>query len=464
MNSFFDGQYGDPLRILTGRPATDVAFAKFYAQCRQQIAEQRFLHWEVAFPGVWSNWESAELQGGFDAVIGNPPWDRIKFQEVEWFAARKPEIAHAQRASDRKKMAEALKKKGDPLVLAYDRAVEAAGAATRVARSIGDYPLLSGGDTNIYSLFVERGTRLIKPDGLVGLLTPSGIASDKTSSDFFKLIATTGRLAALIDFENRRQDDSFFPDVDSWFKFCAFVVGGERRKFEGAQCAFFLNDVRQLDDPERSFLITARDFARVNPNTGTAPIFRTRRDADITKGIYDDLPVLVDRSGKQPVAAYPVKYFTMFHMTNDSHLFVTRGELEKTAYHIGGNCWRRGNENFVPLYEGKMVQAYDHRAASVVINLENLNRPAQPEPATEDQHADPAWLPTPQYWVEKKNVEETREYSWVLAFKDIASPTNNRTMIAAILPSYAFGNKIPLLLSHQGINDYRDWAPMLCAN
>lgn len=119
VSRFLDGQYGDPLLILAGKSISDTDFAKFYAQCREQIAVQRFLHWEVAFPGVWSNWESTEPQGGFDAVIGNPPWDRIKFQEVEWFAARKPEIAHAQRASDRKKMVEALKKKNDPLTLTY---------------------------------------------------------------------------------------------------------------------------------------------------------------------------------------------------------------------------------------------------------------------------------------------------------------------------------------------------------
>src|SRR5262249_44895002 len=146
VNGFLDGQFGNPLQILTGRPANDPTFAKFYAECRRQIVEQRFLHWEVAFPGVWSDWEDVTAQDGFDAVIGNPPWDRIKFQEVEWFAARKPEIARAQRASDRKKMVEALKKKHDPLALAYERAVGAADAQARVARTVGDYPLLSGGD------------------------------------------------------------------------------------------------------------------------------------------------------------------------------------------------------------------------------------------------------------------------------------------------------------------------------
>lgn len=460
VNGFLDGQFGDPLRILSGRPSTDASFVNFYAERRTQIAEQRFLHWEVAFPGVWTNWESAEPTGGFDAVIGNPPWDRIKFQEVEWFAARKPEIAHAQRASDRTKMVQALKKNRDPLVVDYDRAVESAEAQARVARTSGEYPLLSGGDTNIYSLFVERATKLIKPDGLVGLLTPSGIASDKTASEFFKSVATTGRLNVFFDFENKKV---FFPDVHASFKFCALVVGGKERKFEGAQCAFFLHDVREIENPEQSFVLTARDFARVNPNTGTAPIFRTRRDAEVTKSIYEYLPVLVDRSGRDPVAAYPAKYFTMFHMTNDSNLFVTKDELAKTAYPIGANRWKRGEEEFVPLYEGKMVQAFDHRAASVVVNLENVSRPAQPEAATEAQHIDSNWLPDPQFWVSSTHVDWIEGVRWGLAFKDVTAPTNVRTMIAALVPYSGVGNTLPLIAQEDG-KFYNDWAPLLAAN
>ena len=147
--------------------------------------------------------------------------------------------------------------------------------------------------------------------------------------------------------------------------------------------------------------MTAESFARVNPNTGTAPIFRTRRDAELTAAIYGRLPVLVDRSLGAEVKAWPVKYSTMFHMTNDSGLFRTRTELveREGAYPTGGNRFASPAGEWVPLYEGKMVQAFDHRAASVVVNLENQHRPAQPEPATLDQHRDPEWLPDPQFWV-----------------------------------------------------------------
>ena len=81
---------------------------------------------------------------------------------------------------------------------------------------------------------------------------------------------------------------------------------------EPARCAFFLQSVSELEDPEHCFPLSPQGFARVNPNTGTAPIFRPRRAAEITAAIYERLPVLVDRSSGKEVKAWPVKYTRMF--------------------------------------------------------------------------------------------------------------------------------------------------------
>ena len=328
----------------------------------------------MAFPGVWTAWDRVGLHGGFDAVIWNPPWDRMKLQQVEWFAARRRAIAMATRAADRKRMIDDLETAGDPLASEFADASARAQAAAHMARASGEYPLLSGGDINLYSLFVERAMTLVKPDGMVGLLTPSGIASDKTASTFFKGVATEGRLRALYDFENKKV---FFPDVHASFKFCVLVASPSPGD-DPARCAFYCHRVAELDDPERCFPLTAEDFARVKPNTGTAPIFRTRRDAALTTAIYNRLPVLVDRSSGQAVKAWPVKYATMFHITNDSGLFRTRAELEERegAWPVGGNRFGSSSGDWVPLYEGKMVQAFDHRAANIVVNLENQYRPS----------------------------------------------------------------------------------------
>ena len=289
---------------------------------------------------MWERWQDTHLRGGFDAVIGNPPWDRIKLQEVEWFASRAPELARAPTAAARRNAIKELRAHGDPLAADFDDAKARADSLGKLVRASGHYPLLGGGDINLYSLFVERALRLVKAGGLVGLLTPSGIYADKTAAKFFQSVSTRGRVAGLYDFENRRLGTylpPFFPDVDSRFKFCALIVGGTARQFDETACAFFLHDTKTIglydkktiEDDDRCFPLTPDDFARVNPNTGTAPVFRTRRDADITRAIYARHPVLVNRSDGTERKTWPVKYVRMFDMANDSNLFSYCGRTRR---------------------------------------------------------------------------------------------------------------------------------------
>ena len=91
------------------------AFTDLWNEARSIAKREGFLHWEVTFPGVWRTWQNADPQGGFDAVIGNPPWDRIKLQEVEWFATRAPELAHAATAAARRSGVDRLRASGSPL-------------------------------------------------------------------------------------------------------------------------------------------------------------------------------------------------------------------------------------------------------------------------------------------------------------------------------------------------------------
>ena len=438
-------------------------FAKLWHEARAIADREGFLHWEVAFPGVWHHWTNIRPQGGFDAIIGNPPWDHIEQPEVEWFATRDEEISHAATGAMRKALIKNKKEAGDKLALEYEMMKERAAEMRMFVRLSDKYPLLSGGRINLYSLFVERAMNLIKPDGFVGLFTPSGIYADKTAAPFFKSVSTSGRVSSLFDFENKK---IFFKDIHASFKFCALIFGGEERKFDQTECAFFLHDTKTINDPDRCFPLTPDDFARVNPNTGTAPIFRTRRDVDITRRIYEQHPVLVDYSGGEECKAWPVRFMQgLFNMTSDSHLFHTADQLDEEGFYpVEGNCYKRGKELYLPLYEGKMVQAFDHRAASVVVNPKNLNRPAQPRETTREEHNNPDWLPDPQFWVSVDAAEWPEGLGWAVAFKDVTAPTNVRTMIASVVPRSGFGNTLPLLMPDAvEIATYRENAWLLAA-
>ena len=438
-------------------------FAKLWHEARAIADREGFLHWEVAFPGVWHHWTNIRPQGGFDAIIGNPPWDHIEQPEVEWFATRDEEISHAATGAMRKALIKNKKEAGDKLALEYEMMKERAAEMRMFVRLSDKYPLLSGGRINLYSLFVERAMNLIKPDGFVGLFTPSGIYADKTAAPFFKSVSTSGRVSSLFDFENKK---IFFKDIHASFKFCALIFGGEERKFDQTECAFFLHDTKTINDPDRCFPLTPDDFARVNPNTGTAPIFRTRRDVDITRRIYEQHPVLVDYSGGEECKTWPVRFMQgLFNMTSDSHLFHTADQLDEEGFYpVEGNCYKRGKELYLPLYEGKMVQAFDHRAASVVVNPKNLNRPAQPRETTREEHNNPDWLPDPQFWVSVDAAEWPEGLGWAVAFKDVTAPTNVRTMIASVVPRSGFGNTLPLLMPDAvEIATYRENAWLLAA-
>ena len=432
------GQHtADAYELLAQGPAENGSdFSALWHEATSIADHEGFLHWEVAFPGVWHRWQESRPQGGFDAVIGNPPWDRIKLQEVEWFATRDRELALAPTAAARRKGIQQLRDQGASLAAEFDAAKAQSESLSQMVRSGGDYPLLSGGDINLYSLFVERSMSLIKPDGFVGLLTPSGIYADKTAARFFKSVSTSGRVGGLFDFENKK---IFFKDVHASFKFCALILGGEERRFDQTECAFFLHDTKTVHDEDRCFPLTPDDFARVNPNTGTAPVFRSRRDAEITRRIYEQHPVLVDRSQGEEKRVWPVKYTTMFHMTNDSHHFRTAEQLDAEGFYpVEGNRWKKGEVLYLPLYEGKMVQAFDHRAASVVVNPENLNRTGQPREATPEEHANPNWLPNIRYFVDSSHRKITSTRGYILTYKRITAATNIRTMIAAVGPHAAY--------------------------
>ena len=427
-------------------------FSALWHEATSVANREGFLHWEVAFPGVWQRWQESCPQGGFDAVIGNPPWDRIKLQEVEWFATRDLELALAPTAAARRKGIQQLRDQGASLAAEFDAAKAQSESLSQMVRSGGDYPLLSGGDINLYSLFVEQSMSLIKPDGFVGLLTPSGIYADKTAARFFKSVSTSGRVGGLLDFENRRPGTDlppFFPDVDSRFKFCALILGGEERRFDQTECAFFLHDTKTVHDEDRCFPLTPEDFARVNPNTGTAPVFRSRRDAEITRRIYEQHPVLVDRSGDEEHRVWPVKYATMFHMANHSHLFHTAEQLEAEGFYpVEGNRWKRGEELYLPLYQGRMIRQFDHRANSVKYNPDNTINPYLSVAVTDAEHANPAFSPMTQYWVLEQEVSNNMpdRLGWTIAYRRIARPTDARTMIVAAVPKIGLSDSVFLLM------------------
>lgn len=319
------------------------------------------------------------------------------------------------------------------------------------ARGSGRYPLTGKGDVNLYMLFAELARALVAPGGLTGILVPSGIATDDTTKEFFSGLMDDKRLVSLYDFENR---DKVFEDVDGRFKFTALVFGGRERTTERADFVFFAHSVEETADvyKQRHIPLTAADMALLNPNTKTCPIFRTRRDADLTKAIYKRIPILIDENRKQGGNPWGIKFLRMFDQTNDAEHFAEAKVWEKKGYKLHGNVYTKTKKRALPLYEAKMVQAFDHRAASVIVDDANWVRQGQKAETSLVQHQNPEFAVLPRWWVQEAVVDKAMDAQpgnkpWFMGFKDITSPTNERTMISSFVPRAAVTNKFVLMLT-----------------
>jgi N-6 DNA Methylase len=431
-------------------------------------ATYQYLHWHLTFPDVFhvpthgepTNPESG-WSGGFDVVLSNPPWDKVKLQEKEWFAVSQPEIAAAPSAALRRKMIAALETKDPGQYRNFVEAARQSEGQSHFIRNSGRYPLTGRGDVNTYAVFAEVMRSVLAPAGRLGAVLPTGIATDDTTKHFFAQLVEERSLVSLYDFENKL---GLFPAVDSRMKFCLLtLMAPPAHADKGADFVFFAHAVADLQDEDRRITLSTQDFALLNPNTLTCPVFRTKRDAEIAKSVYLRVPVLVTK-GPPRFSPWGASFITMFHMTNDSHLFRSSDDLSAEGWTVDGNVFYRDGESYLPLYEAKMIAPYDHRAAHVVISPTAVIRQGQPSALTLMEHESATSLPIPRYWVPDAEVEARlgeRSQEWLACLADVTSPTNERTVIAVLIPRVGVGNNAPVLITSQ---EHSDATPLLVAN
>lgn len=366
------------------------------ANAQKLSANARALHWPLTFVQVFA-------KGGFDCVLGNPPWERIKLQEEEFFATRHPLVAGAKNKAERSQRIEWLaqgmlarhlypelehpaqecetEQRLHAEFIATRRLAEAASVFAHLdADEGGRYPLTGVGDVNTYALFAETNSKLIARNGRAGFIVQSGIATDDSTKRFFSSLVTNSNLVSLIGFDNAKR---IFPAVHPDTPFVLVTLGHNPGEIE---LVHYILRIEELNDPRRRFTLTPEDFSLINPNTRTCPVFRSQRDAELTKQIYRHVPVLIEEGAEdQPVRnPWGISFMRMMDMSNDSHLFVDSA-----------------TPNHLPLYEAKMIHQFDHRWASYRVN-DNGEDSAQDVPLADKQS--PTFTVRPRYWVEAREV------------------------------------------------------------
>ena len=404
----------------------------------------RIFHWPLEFPDIIQ-------RGGFDVVLGNPPWERIKLQEQEFFAARSPEIANAPNKTARDKLIKALATAPEDsaqrtLHAAFTVAKREAEATSEFVRVAGEdggrFALAGRGDVNTYALFAELFANLAKKRA--GVIVPTGIATDATTAPFFAHLVESRKLSHFFSFENEAM---IFPGVHHAFKFALLTMGQPKDAL--TTFSFFLRGIDALAVPERSFTLSPEQIAVINPNTRTAPVFRSRVDAELTAKIYRNAPVLIDKGKVTGGNPWGVSFIAMFHMSNDSHLFRTAAQLVSDGFRREGTDWVKGTDHFVPLYEGKMAFYFDHRYGdfAAVEEKDDVDNREIPRPSA-NQLRDPSFEVFPRYWISKTELDirlaaKSWDAGWLFTHRGLTNATNERTFITFILPRTGVGNSIP---------------------
>lgn len=345
-------------------------------------------HWWLAFPQV-------AAKGGFAVMLGNPPWEVSQLGEEEFFAARAPSIAKLS-GDKRKKAITALATEQPWLWSEYQTAKRGYEATNLFYRDSGRYPLSAVGKLNTYRLFAEAIEQLASKNGRAGFIVPTGIATDDAAKDYFAYISQSSRLASLLDFEN---SDAVFPAVHRSYKFSLLTLGNT----PAAQFVCFATQVEHLADSRRRFSLTPDEFRLINPNTRTCPVFRSQRDAELTKKLYRAAPVLIREAemageGKDAREVSPevnpwgIRFSQgLFNMTSASDLF-TNGPAQGNQHHR------------LPLCEAKLIHQFDHRWATFVPDTAIANDDWVARDVTLNEKADPSFPVVTRYWVDEREV------------------------------------------------------------
>lgn len=361
----------------------------------------RFFHWPLEFS-----------EAKFDVVLSNPPWDTIELSREEFDSHCHRILGESWDAYDSKEREQAYRE------LKHEQA-----CLRKFFRESGRFPLTGPHASNTYPVFVELTTRLLKPDGRACLIVPAGIATDQSTKDLFGYLVTAGTLSALVGFDNSCM---IFPGLDHSKRFCILDLTGDETPSDQTDFVFRCTSPSEAHEQDRHFTLSVQDLKLFNPNTLTAPVLMTQVDAALNRKIYSRVKVLHNRvTGENP---WGISFLPSLHMSNHRKLLRTHNE-----------------DGVVPLYEGKMIEQFDHRHASFAAALPKNRSHQAPTKTDAKMKEDPDFVARPRYWVAHELVKERCKgwkRPWLLGIRSKRKSDAERTVLAVVLPRVGIANSI----------------------
>lgn len=409
-------------QLLQGNVSTE----KIVDAANKLAEEKYFFHWCLEFPNVFA-------AGGFDCVLGNPPWERIKLQEKEFFASRSVEIAKAINKSVREKLIKLLPQNNPELAQAFEDAKHDADAQGKFIRESGRFPLTAVGKINTYAVFAELIYQIISPYSYAGIILPSAIATDDSTKFFIQQLIENDSISSFYDFTNRGY---IFRDTESTFSFSLLTLS--KVKMNQISLAAQIWQVNHLKDEVRNYQLKSTEIYQLNPNSLNLPIIKSTIDAKIIISIYNKIPIFKRQDNSASKAWIFDDRQGLFNITSDNSLFKKKDELELLGFTSDGYNFIKNFHTYLPLYESKFIDHFNHRKATFegIPNDKIYGTRPQTRKADLSQLSNPNWSILPRYWVSKEQmklrISETWKYPWIIGFRrTISAVADSRSVTFA---------------------------------
>ena len=417
----------ETIRRIEDRPQEYPEGSSIREGVRKLASQYQFFHWHLVFPDVFHLPAEGEVpqdpesgwSGGFDLVLGNPPWETLSPDAKEFFSAYDPEVRFLKKDRQEELVAKLLE--DEKTAASWERYRRDLFASVSFMKSSGRYRLfakgnLGKGDFDTYRMFVETAMQTTAPGRMAAQVVKSGIYSGANAQAIRKELFESWSIKLVLGFINT--GEQWFPGVHPETRFAMYVA--ERTPNTDRIRAGF-----QIDSPEalsRSLadplVIPVSAVLEQSPKAMAIPELASNLELPVTEKLYGSWPSLGDQEAGLPVRHYQREV----DMGNDRDLF---GEKP------GG----------LPVYEGRMVSQFDYRAKAY---RSGRGRAAVWEPLP---FADPGKSIVPQWRLPPENIPQKlgdRVHHYRVGFCDVATPTAPRSLVAALIPpSVICGHKVP---------------------
>lgn len=387
--------------------------------------QYQFFHWHLIFPEVTA-------KGGFNVILGNPPWERTALEELEFFASRSESVLSAPTTAARKLIIQSLKRTDQSLYNDFLSAKRGSDFENSFFSGSGLYPLGACGRLNTYALFSNLGLNLLCKSGYFGMIVQTGIAIDAPMEDFWRFLVEEKRLVSLIDFENKQR---IFKDVHPEQKFSLLTFSGSARSVNSPiRVGFWLQTPNELIDETKVYELEVSALATISPNTAQPILTRCSSDLGLVLRIYRSSQICWNGRFSNGLA----RAWVAMTSASFSEYCKREVDLPNSSFLSKERLLVAGDE-YWPLIEGKQISQYDHNFASYNnVSIDDI-RNGNPREIIHTGSAS-VEMPRPRFWALKKVVNDFLSNKgvcseWILCYRDVTNVNNERTAIATIIPS-----------------------------